>query len=206
MPVRVPGRLPLYQVWFDIQPVSFEGAEKLEDLDIRPLTQARRCFMWNTPRPLTCMHISGLSAPPQTELSYRALLPLSVIAGQGVVVCTCRRKEGASQQRWTLVCGCKRTAPASLARSCMRWTSSTLPPCRAWPSTLWCAPVLDRTGMPRLGGGDKALRQICNPSSRESAEPATQESGVFCSARPIFTRSTQHMMFLRLPLRLCWAA
>ena len=41
-PVRVPGRLPLFQVWFDIQPVSFEGKEKLDDLDIKPLTQARR--------------------------------------------------------------------------------------------------------------------------------------------------------------------
>ena len=50
-PVRVPGRLPLYQVWFDIQPVSFEGAEKLEDLDIQPLTQARRCLCGTHPAP-----------------------------------------------------------------------------------------------------------------------------------------------------------
>ena len=38
-PVRVPGRLPLFQVWFDIQPVSFEGSAALEDLDIKPLTK-----------------------------------------------------------------------------------------------------------------------------------------------------------------------
>lgn len=43
-PVRVPGRLPLFQVWFDIQPVSFEGKEKLDDLDIQPLTQAGRPY------------------------------------------------------------------------------------------------------------------------------------------------------------------
>ena len=85
-PVRVPGRLPLYQVWFDIQPVSFEGAEKLEDLDIQPLTQARRCFMWNTPCPLTCMHISGLSAPPWTAALPCTSLAFgnSVASGRGV--------------------------------------------------------------------------------------------------------------------------
>ena len=38
-PVRVPGRLPLFQVWFDIQPVSFEGSAVLEDLDISPLSK-----------------------------------------------------------------------------------------------------------------------------------------------------------------------
>lgn len=37
--VRVPGRLPLFQVWFDIQPVSFEGTEAMEDLEIQPLSQ-----------------------------------------------------------------------------------------------------------------------------------------------------------------------
>ena len=37
--VRVPGRLPLFQVWFDIQPVSFEGTETMEDLDIQSLSQ-----------------------------------------------------------------------------------------------------------------------------------------------------------------------
>lgn len=45
-PVRVPGRLPLFQVWFDIQPVSFEGSAALEDLDISPLSK-----VW-----LPCMH------------------------------------------------------------------------------------------------------------------------------------------------------
>lgn len=34
-PVRVPGRLPLYQVWFDIQPEAFEGDFKLEGADIK---------------------------------------------------------------------------------------------------------------------------------------------------------------------------
>ena len=38
-PVRVPGRLPLFQAWFDIQPVSFEGSAVLEDLEIQPLTK-----------------------------------------------------------------------------------------------------------------------------------------------------------------------
>ena len=38
-PVRVPGRLPLFQVWFDIQPVSFEGSAVLEDLDMSPLSK-----------------------------------------------------------------------------------------------------------------------------------------------------------------------
>ena len=33
--MRVPGRLPLYQVWFDIQPETFEGDFKLEGADIK---------------------------------------------------------------------------------------------------------------------------------------------------------------------------
>ena len=31
-PVRVPGRQPLFQSWFDIQPVSFEGDLSFEGL------------------------------------------------------------------------------------------------------------------------------------------------------------------------------
>ena len=39
--VRVPGRLPLFQAWFDIQPVSFEGHTALEDLDVQLMSQVR---------------------------------------------------------------------------------------------------------------------------------------------------------------------
>ena len=56
-PVRVPGRLPLFQVWFDIQPVSFEGSAVLEDLDIQPLSKVWIPSLYNAqPAGLITLH------------------------------------------------------------------------------------------------------------------------------------------------------
>ena len=47
-PVRVPGRQPLFQSWFDIQPVSFEGELGLEGLQIEEMKEVRRACAYNS--------------------------------------------------------------------------------------------------------------------------------------------------------------
>ena len=71
-PVRVPGRLPLFQVWFDIQPVSFEGTEKLEDLSIEPLAQARQSHRRDSP-PAVALALTCYEPIPLTGLPWLAV-------------------------------------------------------------------------------------------------------------------------------------
>ena len=53
-PVRVPGRLPLYQVWFDIQPETFEGDFKLEGADIKGAPKVCPSWLWRLPLCTEC--------------------------------------------------------------------------------------------------------------------------------------------------------